>query len=815
MTGQLLYIGSSQTRGAIARASELAAARLAYEGMISPEEADVVVFGDGSGDVLTPARDLLQKTASLQIVFLLPGAKLEKIRASLPFVPRLASAWTADVSMSPQALAEVLKAALAAASRGSALSLLKDRINQQIGQIHRSDAQNAEDLRARQLLVSESYLATLLSQAPDAFLAVDPEGRITAWNTAAARLFGVASTDAVGNLLVDVLPSEVAGDLARGAAQTQAGQPVAGLDVHLGQGSDAKTLETNFAAIKGSDQDTIGVSISLHDETERMAAERRLRESELRFRTVTESLPQLVWTCDPDGNCNYFSKQWIDYTGVEETRQLGLAWLELVIHPEDRERTREHWFGAVEGRHPYDIDYRIKGIDGTYRWFKTRGTPIRSSDGTITHWFGTCTDIQEIVEAREALLENAEALEQRVAAEIGRRSEVEEALRQAQKMEALGQLTGGVAHDFNNLLQVISGNLHLLTKDVAGNERAERRVANALAGVSRGSKLANQLLAFGRRQALAPRVINVSRLISNMGDMLRRSLGEAVEIELIVANGQWNTMVDPVQIENAILNLAINARDAMDGRGKLAIEVANAILDEDYAGRNAEVTPGQYVMISVTDTGSGMPPEVLEKVFQPFFSTKPVGKGTGLGLSMVYGFVKQSGGHVKIDSKPGRGTTVRLYLPRSTEAEEMPEHFQADPVTEGTETILVAEDDDEVRDTVVDLLSELGYRVVTAKDAAGALAILHSGMPIDLLFTDVIMPGSMRGPELAKEAKELVPGIVVLFTSGYTQNGIIHDNRMGQGIDLLSKPYSREDLAQKIRQALDQKRQDASPRSGE
>lgn len=813
MTGKILYIGSSETRGTIARASEILSARLAYENEISLEDADVVVFGDGVADVLTQARNLLQKAASLQIVFLLPAAKLERIRGSLPFVPRLASAWTADVTMSPQGLAEVLQAALAAASHSNALSQLKDRINQQIGQLHRGDAQHAEELRARQLLVSESYLATLLSQAPDAFLAVDAAGRITAWNAAAARLFALAPNDAVGHHILDVLPSEVASILAHGAALTQAGQQAAGLEVHLGEGAGAKALETSFAAIKGANQEIVGVSISLHDETERMAAERRLRESELRFRTVTESLPQLVWTCDPDGNCNYFSKQWIDYTGVEETRQLGLAWLDLVIHPEDRERTREHWFGAVEGRHPYDIDYRIRGIDGTYRWFKTRGTPIRSSDGTITHWFGTCTDIQEIVEAREALLENAEALEQRVAAEIGRRSEVEEALRQAQKMEALGQLTGGVAHDFNNLLQVISGNLHLLTKDVAGNERAERRVANALAGVNRGSKLANQLLAFGRRQALAPRVINVRRLISNMNDMLRRSLGEAVEVELQSGEDTWNTMVDPAQIENAILNLAINARDAMDGRGKLAIEVANATLDDDDARRNADVTPGQYVMISVTDTGSGMTPEVLEQVFQPFFSTKPVGKGTGLGLSMVYGFVKQSGGHVKIDSEQRRGTTVRLYLPRSTQTEDVPEHIEASPVQEGRETILVAEDDEEVRDTVVDLLSELGYSVVTAKDAAGALAVLQSGMSIDLLFTDVVMPGPMRGPDLAKEALQLIPNLVVLFTSGYTENGSLQDNRMGQGIDLLSKPYSRDDLARKIRQALDQKRQYASPRA--
>jgi CheY-like chemotaxis protein len=349
---------------------------------------------------------------------------------------------------------------------------------------------------------------------------------------------------------------------------------------------------------------------------------------------------------------------------------------------------------------------------------------------------------------------------------------------------------------------VIGGNLQLLAKDIAGNDRAERRVQNAMAGVSRGSKLASQLLAFGRRQPLVPKVVNVGRFIRGMDEILRRALGEAIEIETIVAGGLWNTLIDPDNVENALLNLAINARDAMDGQGRLTIEAGNAFLDEDYSNAHPEVTPGQYVLLAVTDTGSGMTPEIVEKVFEPFFTTKPEGKGTGLGLSMVHGFVKQSGGHVKIYSEPGHGTTVKLYLPRSSQSEDVLVDAEAGPIKGGSETILVAEDDEAVRDIVVAMLGDLGYRVLKAKDAQSALTIIESGAPIDLLFTDVVMPGTLKSPELARKARERLPDLGILFTSGYTENAIVHGGRLDQGVELLSKPYSREALARKLRDVL-------------
>jgi PAS domain S-box-containing protein len=381
-------------------------------------------------------------------------------------------------------------------------------------------------------------------------------------------------------------------------------------------------------------------------------------------------------------------------------------------------------------------------------------------------------------------------------------AEAREHLRQAQKMEAIGQLTGGVAHDFNNLLQVISGNLQLLAKDIVGNDRAERRVANAHLAVNRGAKLASQLLAFGRRQALEPRVVNIGRLVAGMDELLRRALGETIEIETIGAGGLWNTLIDPANLENAIVNLAINARDAMDGSGKLTIEVGNVSLDDAYAKAQSEVTPGQYVMLAVTDTGSGITAEIAAQAFEPFFSTKPEGQGTGLGLSMVYGFVKQSHGHIKIYSEVGHGTTVKLYLPRTHQKEDALNVPEQEAVTGGTETILVAEDDDEVRATAVEMLADLGYRVYKARDAVSALSVIEKGHAIDLLFTDVVMPGELKSPELARKARERLPEIAVLFTSGYTENAIVHGGRLDAGVDLLPKPYTRDALARKIRQVL-------------
>jgi signal transduction histidine kinase/DNA-binding response OmpR family regulator len=465
------------------------------------------------------------------------------------------------------------------------------------------------------------------------------------------------------------------------------------------------------------------------------------------------------------------------------TLKVGDRLDEALAHmPQARDVAVSLWRRALSGE-VLEIP-RSGEADPSGSFFDIKMSPLRNRAGETIGAYQHSRDVTGRVRAQQRL------------------REAESALVRAQKMEALGQLTGGVAHDFNNLLQVISGNLQLLSKDVAGVERAEQRVQNALAGVSRGTKLAAQLLAFGRRQPLEPKVFNIGRFMQTLDDMLRRALGEEIELETVIAGGLWNTLVDPGQLENAILNLAINARDAMGGRGRLTLEAGNASLDDDYARTHEDVRPGQYVMVAVTDTGCGMTREVLDRVFEPFFSTKPEGKGTGLGLSMVYGLIKQSNGHVKIYSEPGEGTTIKLYLPRSTQAEDLLVETEPAPVRGGDETVLVVEDDEEVCQTAVAMLSDLGYRVLKAKDAASAFAVVEAGVHIDLLFTDVVMPGAMRSPELARRTRERIPDVAVLFTSGYTENAIVHGGRLDPGVELLSKPYTREALARKVRHVL-------------
>jgi PAS domain S-box-containing protein len=533
----------------------------------------------------------------------------------------------------------------------------------------------------------------------------------------------------------------------------------------------------------------------------RRDATRDLRESEARFRNMAEHAPVMMWVTDPSGSLTYLNRLWYEFTNQAHEEALGFgAW--NVLHPDDRAHSQRLFFDANAAHEPFRIEFRLRRSDGLYRWALSAAGPRFGEDGEFLGYIGSVIDIEDRKEAEQILQQANEMLEQRVASVISERTAAEAQLRQAQKMEAVGKLTGGVAHDFNNVLQIIGGNLQLLVRDVAGNFRAEHRLQIAIGAISRGSKLASQLLAFGRRQPLAPKVINLGRLIRSIDDMLRRALGDGVEIETMIAGGLWNTFVDTAQVENALLNLAINARDAMDGHGKLTIEAGNAFLDDDYAVRHADVTAGQYVMIAVTDTGCGMSSDIIEQVFEPFFTTKPEGQGTGLGLSMVYGFVKQSGGHIKIYSELGQGTTVRIYLPRARALEDVETDIEIGPATGGTETVLVVEDDEDVRETVVDMLSGLGYRVLKAKDALNALAIIESGVPIDLLFTDVVMPGSLRSPELARKAQERLPGIAVLFTSGYTENAIVHGGRLDKGIELLSKPYTREAMARKIRHVL-------------
>lgn len=540
----------------------------------------------------------------------------------------------------------------------------------------------------------------------------------------------------------------------------------------------------------GGDMRWIGTSIDIDDQknaAQQLAAINATLEDRVAQRTADRDRmwklsKDIMLVAGFDAMLTAVNPAFTNILGWTEADVIGTSFLDL-IHPEDLEHTIRQISSLSSGAFIYRFENRYRRKNGTYCTLSWTASP----DKQYIHAVGR--DISTDLLQADAM----------------RRTEA--ALQQAQKMETIGKLTGGVAHDFNNLLQVIGGNLQLIGPLVADLPDVQRRLANAMSGVERGAKLASSLLSFARRQPLAPKVVKVNRLLAGMEDMMRRSLGEEVEIETVISGGLWTTEVDVAQLENAILNLAINARDAMDGHGKLTIELNNASLDAAYAQTHQEVVPGQYVMLAVSDTGSGMTPDVMAQAFEPFFSTKPEGKGTGLGLSMVYGLVKQSGGHIKIYSEPGEGTTVKIYLPRSHQTEDSLLEAGALPAVGGTETILVAEDDEQVRLTVVDMLTDLGYRVLKASDAASALNVIDSGIPIDLLFTDVVMPGPLRSPDLARKARERLPDIAVLFTSGYTENAIVHGGRLDTGVELLGKPYTQESLAKKIRHVLHNQQQ--------
>ncbi|KAA0971218.1 PAS domain S-box protein [Aureimonas fodinaquatilis] len=607
-------------------------------------------------------------------------------------------------------------------------------------------------------------------------LVCDYAGVITAVNPTAERLLGWSEQEMVGRTLAEFLHSDDLQSTADEVRKLTAGEATLAFQNRYRRKDGSYCLLDWTAVPDGGRIHAVGRDIT---------EERRLARDRERIWNLS---PVLKVMATNKGGIVAVNPAWTDILGWSEADTLGKSIFEF-LPSAHREPLKNQLKQLVDGAERTSLSAVVLTKDGEERHIDW--TVIRENQ-TI---YGFGRDITNEEQAAAALAIS------------------EAALRQAQKMEAIGQLTGGIAHDFNNLLQVVGGNLQLLAKNVAGDDKAQRRVQNAMEGVSRGARLASQLLAFGRRQPLAPKAVNLGRLIRSMDAMLRHALGEAIEIETMVAGGLWNTLIDPNNLENALLNLAINARDAMEGHGKLTIEAGNAFLDDRYVRDHPDVSAGQYVLLAVTDTGTGIAASALERVFDPFYTTKSEGKGSGLGLSMVYGFVKQSGGHIKIYSELGEGTTVRLYLPRSTQSEDDLVRHDAGPVTGGTETILVAEDDEGVRETVVETLSDLGYKVLQASDAAGALAIIESGIPIDLLFTDVVMPGPVKSTELARKAVQRMPRLSVLFTSGYTENSIVHAGRLDEGVELLSKPYTREDLARKIRHQLANAAQHGTARS--
>ena len=555
----------------------------------------------------------------------------------------------------------------------------------------------------------------------------------------------------------------------------------------------------------------IGVLSSGEDITDRHRAQQALRDSEARFRVLAESMPQLVWSTLPDGSCDYLNSQWVAYTGVPESRHLGHGWLEAV-HSDDRPAVAVSWNAAVKGYADYDVRYRLRGRDGAYRWFAARGSPVRDDQGRVVRWFGTSTDITEIVERRNALEERVaertrelQEVSRRLVDEVTERAKAEAALARVQRVEAIGKLTGGVAHDFNNLLTVIVGNLEMIQRSAEDPNRVRRLATTALKAAERGETVTRQLLAFSRQQTLKPEVIELNELLRNFQPFARRAAGEALSLRLDAIPGELYCRIDRAQFETAILNLIVNAREATDAGGHIVIETRERPTDHPDQDDPSDIPELNYAVIIVRDDGCGISADVLPRVFDPFFTTKDVGKGSGLGLSQVYGFVRQSGGNLRIQSQPGIGTTVRIYLPRVEEPPTKPE--QPTARRDGSsppagETVLVVEDDAEVLEIVLEMLRGLNYSVRVANDALAALDILRGSERVDLLFSDIVMPRGMNGAELASRARSLRPNMPVLLTSGYTARALSEDHGIADTFPLLRKPYRLPDLAHALQNAL-------------
>ena len=541
-----------------------------------------------------------------------------------------------------------------------------------------------------------------------------------------------------------------------------------------------------------------------------------LEESERQFRTLADNMSQLAWIAEPAGRIYWYNERWYSYTGTSHEAMMALGWRSL-HHPDHRQRVESRLQRCFATGSLWEDTFPLRGKDGQYRWFLSRALPIRDERGNITYWLSTSTDITAQVSAEDALRELNESLERRVAertrelaqsnerlqVEISERAQAEEALRHAQKMDAIGQLTGGIAHDFNNMLTGVLGALDLIQRRVAAGRVSEidRYIEAAMSSANRAASLTHRLLAFARRQSLNQRPVDVNQMVMSMEELLRRTIGESIELEVDLHTTSCLTNTDEHQLENALLNLVINARDAMPDGGRLLIQTElthNALLQDALA-------PGDYVRLRVQDTGQGMSSEVIARAFDPFFTTKPIGQGTGLGLSMVYGFINQTGGRVSIASEEGRGTRIDLLLPCHHDAAEAPVSIDRSiepPRASQGERVLVVEDEPDVRMLVVDVLKELGYRVQVACDSHEALPVLQGTEPVDLLVTDVGLPG-LNGRQLAEVARQHRPGLKVLFMTGYAREAEVRGDFLDPGMDLLTKPFSIDELAQRVRQLIE------------
>ena len=632
------------------------------------------------------------------------------------------------------------------------------------------------DLRA-----SERRYRQIVEGAEDfAIVAIDDKGTISDWNSGAEHILGWTREQAVGQPFRLIFTPE---DVAEGVPEseiTRAQSDGRAVDERWHLKRDGSRFWGSGLTMRLDDG---GFLKMFRDRTAEHNAEAALQASEERFRLMADVAPHMMWITDGDGQNAYFNKRWEEYTGGPWAPTAGKV-AAGSLHPDDAAPTMAAFLAARAPGGVFEVEHRIRSKTGEYRWFLVRGEALRDPDTQdVIRWYGASVDIHD-------------------------RREAEAALRHSQKMEAVGHLTGGLAHDFNNLLAGISGSLELIGRRIAQGRVAEvdRYLAGARESAARAAALTHRLLAFSRRQTLAPKPTDAGLLVAGIEDLIRRTVGPEIEIDCVLGKDVWAVEVDPNQLENALLNLAINARDAMPDGGRITIETANRALD----GIGATVqglSPGQYVALRVSDTGIGMAPEVIARAFDPFFTTKPIGLGTGLGLSMVYGFARQSGGQARIHSQVGQGTTISLYLPRYLGAAKPVETAAAAAPDEAVnaahgETVLVIDDEPLVRMLVVDALTELGYVAIEAPDGAEGLDVLRSKARVDLLVTDVGLPGGLNGRQVADAARELRPGLPVLFITGYADTAVLSHGHLDRRMYIITKPFGVDDVARRIRAIL-------------